>query len=136
MSKKRNNPHKPFMVFNTILFFAVLIITSMFLYLAYTYKRDADKKVSYEGRYHIEINNGFAGKSLSVYVNDSLLLNRTMPDTLVQIDINRFAEEHTLMIVDNETDNLTPFNLSKKGSKVSIRLSGDEIVFDETPAAF
>ena len=122
------------MVFNAVLFIAVLFITGLFLYLAYTFKRDADKKVTYEGRYHIEVSSDFSGESLSIYVNDSLLWNQAMPDTLVTLDIDRFAEESALIIVDNATDNMTPFNLDSKGSKVMVKKQEGEIVFEETPA--
>ena len=134
MSRKRYNPHKKFMVFNTVLFFAVLAITVIFLYLSYTFKRDADKKKTYTGEYHIELTADFAGESLSVYINDSLLWNQTMPDTLVTIHIDRFAEESALIIVNNATDNATPFNLNPKGSKVMVKKQEGEIVFEETPA--
>ena len=136
MSRKRYNPHQKFMVFNAVLFFAVLIVCGIFLYMAYTFKRDANKKVTYEGRYHIEVSNDFAGQSLSVYINDSLLWNQAMPDTLVTLDIDRFAEENALLIVDNATDAATPFNLDKKGSKVVVKKQEGEIVFKETPARF
>jgi hypothetical protein len=124
------------MVFNTVLFFAVLIVCGIFLYMAYTFKRDANKKVTYEGRYHIEVSNDFAGENLGIYLNDSLLTTGIMPDTLLTIDIDRFAEENALIVVDNATDNATPFNLDKKGSKVLIQKSEDGIVFEETPARF
>ena len=124
------------MVFNAVLFIAVLVVCGIFLYMAYTFKRDANKKVTYEGRYHIEVNNDFAGQSLSIYVNDSLLWNQAMPDTLVTLDIDRFAEENALLIVDNATDTTTPFNLNKKGSKVVVKKQEGEIVFEETPARF
>jgi hypothetical protein len=124
------------MVFNTVLFFAVLIVCGIFLYMAYTFKRDANKKVTYEGRYHIEVSNDFAGENLGIYLNDSLLITGIMPDTLLTIDIDRFAEENALIVVDNATDNATPFNLDKKGSKVLIQKSEDGIVFEETPARF
>jgi hypothetical protein len=136
MAVKRTNPHKNFMVFNTVLFFAVLFITALFLYLAYTFKRDADKVVSYKGRYHIEVSTDFAGEALSIYVNDSLLLDGTMPDTLVSLDVNRFAEEHALLIVDKQTDIVTPFNLSKEGGKVIIKKEGSKIMMEETPSRF
>ena len=136
MGRKRQNPHKNFMVFNAVLFIAVLVVCGIFLYMAYTFKRDANKKVTYEGRYHIEVSNDFAGESLSVYVNDSLLWNQAMPDTLVTLDIDRFAEENALLIVDNTTDTATPFNLDKKGSKVVVKKQDGEIVFEETPARF
>ena len=136
MVRKRNNPHKSFMIFNAVLFIAVLVITGIFLYLAYTFKRDANKKVTYKGTYRIEVSGDFADESLSVYVNDSLLLNRVMPDTLIHLEVNRFTEEHTLMVVDNRTDNVTLFNLNKEGSKVHVRKGKDGIVFDETPNTF
>jgi len=134
MSRKRSNPHKNFMVFNAVLFFAVLAITAIFLYLSFTLKRDAEKKKTYEGQYHIELTSDWSGKNLSIYMNDSLLMNGILPDTLVALDIDRFAEEHVLMIVDNETDATTPFNLSKEGSKVIVKKTNDEVVFEETPA--
>ena len=124
------------MVFNAVLFIAVLVVCGIFLYMAFTFKRDANKKVTYEGRYHIEVSKDFAGESLSVYVNDSLLWNQAMPDTLVTLDIDRFAEENALLIVDNATDTATPFNLDKKGSKVVVKKQEGEIVFEETPARF
>jgi hypothetical protein len=124
------------MVFNAVLFFAVLIVCGIFLYMAYTFKRDANKKVTYEGRYHIEMSEDFAKEDLSVYINDSLLWNQTMPDTLVTIHIDRFAEESALIIVNKETDNATPFNLDPKGSKVKVKKQEGEIVFEETPARF
>ena len=124
------------MVFNAVLFIAVLVVCGIFLYMAFTFKRDANKKVTYEGRYHIEVSNDFAGESLSVYVNDSLLWNQAMPDTLVTLDIDRFAEENALLIVDNKNDIAIPFNLDKKGSKVVVKKQEGEIVFEETPARF
>ena len=136
MGRKRQNPHKNFMVFNAVLFIAVLVVCGIFLYMAYSFKRDANKKVTYEGRYHIEVNNDFAGQSLSIYVNDSLLWNQAMPDTLVTLDIDRFAEESALLIVDNATDTATPFNLDPKGSKVVVKKQEGEIVFEETRPRF
>ena len=124
------------MVFNAVLFFAVLIVCGIFLYMAYTFKRDANKKVTYEGRYHIEMSADFAKEDLSVYINDSLLWNQTMPDTLVTINIDRFAEESALIIVNKATDNATPFNLDPKGSKIMVKKQEGEIVFEETPARF
>ena len=136
MSRKRYNPHKKFMAFNAVLFFAVLFITALFLYMAYTFKRDADKKRTYAGQYHIEMSGDFVGENLSVYVNDSLLMSRTMPDTLVVLDIQRFAEENMLMVVDNASDAAIPFNLNKEGSRVLVKRQKGEIVFEEKPARF
>ena len=122
------------MVFNAVLFNAVLFITGLLLYLSYTFKRDADRKVTYEGRYLIEMSSDFRGENLSIYVNDSLLMNATMPDTLVSLEVARFAEESALIVVNNATDIMTPFNLAPKGSKVLVKKQNGEVVFEETPA--
>ena len=136
MSRKRTNPHKNFMVFNAVLFIAVMVISGIFLYMSYTLKRDANKKVAYEGEYHIEIAEDFAGEDISIYINDSLLTKGIMPDTIVCLDINRFAEEHALMVVNNQTDSATPFNLDKKGSKIKLLKKDNEIIIEETPRTF
>lgn len=131
MVKKRTNPHKPFMVFNAFLFIAVLAVTGIFLYMAYTFKRDAQRKKTYEGSYRIELSPDFAGKSLSIHINDSLLMDGIMPDTAVVFHLHRFADEHMLMIVDKQTDNAIPFNLSKEGGQIQVKKQGSEIVFEE-----
>ena len=124
------------MVFNAVLFIAVMVICGIFLYLSYTLKRDADKKVTYEGEYHIEIAGDFAGENISIYINDSLLTKGIMPDTTLVLDLQRFADEHSLMWVDNKTDGLQIFSLNKKGSKVILRKEKGEVVFEETPRGF
>jgi hypothetical protein len=124
------------MIFNAVLFIAVMVICGIFLYMSYTLKRDANKKVVYEGEYHIEIAGDFAGEDISIYINDSLLNKGIMPDTTLVLDLQRFADEHSLMWVDNKTDMIQPFSLSKKGSRVILRKEEGEIVFEETPRAF
>ena len=136
MSRKRTNPHKNIMIFNAVLFIAVMVICGIFLYMSYTLKRDANKKVTYEGEYHIEIAGDFAGEDISIYINDSLLNKGIMPDTTLVLDLQRFADEHSLMWVDNKTDMVQPFSLNKKGSRVILRKKEGEIVFEETPRAF
>lgn len=136
MSRKRINPHKNFMVFNAVLFIAVMVICGIFLYLSYTLKHNPNKKTVYEGEYHIEITGDFAGEDISIYINDSLLTKGILPDTTLTLDLQRFADEHSLMWVDNKTDGLQIFSLNKKGSKVILRKEKGEVVFEETPRGF
>ena len=119
------------MVFNFILMFVLFAIVFIFLYMAYQFKRDANRKITYEGDYSIELNDDFLGDSLSIYVNDSILFKQTVKDSTTLLQINRFAEEHMLMVVDAQTDRATSFNLSDKGSRVKVSKSQNEIVFTE-----
>ncbi len=124
------------MVFNAVLFIAVMIVCGIFLYMAYTLKHNPNKKTVYEGEYHIEITRDFAGEDISIYINDSLLTKGILPDTTLTLDLQRFADEHSLMWVDNKTDGLQIFSLNKKGSKVILRKEKGEVVFEETPRGF
>ena len=87
-----------------------------------------------EGVYNIELTNSFAGDSIAVYLNDSLLLDQTMPDANLKVEIKRFAEDNVLMVVDNKTDKTTPFNLNPEGSRVEVKKSGDVIYILEREA--
>lgn len=124
------------MVFNAVLFIAVMIVCGIFLYMAYTLKHNPNKKTVYEGEYHIEITGDFAGEDISIYINDSLLTKGILPDTTLTLDLQRFADDHSLMWVDNKTDGLQIFSLNKKGSKVILRKEKGEVVFEETPRGF
>ena len=118
-------------------FIAVLVVTSIFLYLAYAFKRSTEKKEkTYQEAYQIEIKSDFSGESLSFYLNDSLLLNRTMPDSALEISIHRFAEENALIVVDNATEKMRPFNLNKEGGKIIVKKEKGEAVIEETPSRF
>ena len=109
------------MILNGVLVFAVFIVVILFLYLSFKLKRDAEKIITYEGKYEIALSKDFAGQSLSIYVNASLLLHQVMPDSVLHLSVDKFAEESVLMIVDNNTDNTTPFNLNPEGSKVTVK---------------
>lgn len=122
------------MVGNGLLAFAIFAVVIIFLYMSFRFQRSVDKVVTYDGRYGIELTEDFAGDSISVYLNDSLLLNRTMPDACLKLEIDRFAESSVLIVVDNRTDKATPFNLNPDGSLVEVRKSGDVVYISEKEA--
>lgn len=131
MKKSNLNTNKQFMVGNGLLAFAIFAVVIIFLYMSFRFQRSVDKVVTYDGRYGIELTEDFAGDSISVYLNDSLLLNRTMPDACLKVEIDRFAESSVLIVVDNRTDKATPFNLNPDGSLVEVRKSGDVVYISE-----
>ncbi len=134
MGKNSLNTNKQFMIGNGMLAFGVFAVIIIFLYMSFRFQRKADKVQTYEGVYNIELANSFAGDSIAVYLNDSLLLDQTMPDASLKVEIKRFAEDNVLMVVDNKTDKTTPFNLNPKGSRVEVKKSGDVIYILEREA--
>lgn len=134
MGKNSLNTNKQFMIGNGMLAFGVFAVIIIFLYMSFRFQRKADKVQTYEGVYHIELTSGFAGDSIAVYLNDSLLIDRTMPDATLKLEVERFAEDNVLMVVDNKIDKTTPFNLNPKGSRVEVKKSGDMIYMLEREA--
>lgn len=133
MNNKSINSNKQFMIGNGILAFGVFFIVCLFLYLGFRgQSKNDDKTKTFEGLYAIEIAESFTGDSLSVYINDSLLFNSTLGNSSVKFQVKRFAEENTLMVVDNRTDEVTPFNLNTKGSQVQIQKKNGKIFIQET----
>lgn len=130
MKNKSVNSNKQFMIGNGLLAFGVFFVVCFFLYLGFRSSSKKEQQV-FEGIYTVEITSGFAGDSLSVFVNDSLLMNRMMGNTDVTLQLERFAEESVLMIVDNRTENITPFNLSPKGSKVNVSKRNGKVFIEE-----
>ena len=122
------------MIGNGILAFGVFLIVCLFLYLGVRSQRKNNGEQSFEGIYTICVAGSFSGDSLSVYVNDSLLMNRKMSDAEVKLQINRFAEENMLMVVDNRTEEITPFNLSPKGSQVKVQKKNGKVFIEEEAA--
>lgn len=111
----RLNTNKQFMIGNGILAFAVFLVVIIFLYMSMREQRKKEEERHYAETYTIELVKGFAGDSTSVYLNDSLLMNRTPDDTPLTIEVKRFAEQSALMIVDNATEKLSLFELSERG---------------------
>ncbi len=108
------------MIGNGILAFAVIFIVAVFVYISLKMQNNDKEAQSYTEIYNIELQSGFAGDSISVYLNDSLLLSTRMPDSTVVLSCNRIAEQNALLIVDNRTEQISTFNLSEKGGKVTI----------------
>lgn len=109
------NTNKQFMIGNGILAFAVIAVIVIFVYMSLRLQREKEGDRYFTEQYTISLANGFEGDSVSVLINDSLLLNRTIDSQPYDLQVKRFAEESTLMIVDNATDQLSVFELSERG---------------------
>ena len=120
------------MIINGVLAIGVIAVIFIFLYISFTLKKEADKKETFNGVYSIEVSKEFANDSLSIYINDSLLFNRIMPDSTIQIEIKRFNDDNVLIVEDKNSEQLTPFNLNKDGSKIKIEKKNGLILITES----
>lgn len=109
------NTNKQFMIGNGILAFAVIAVIVIFVYMSLRLQREKEGDRYFTEQYTISLVSGFEGDSISILINDSLLLNRTINRQPYTLEVKRFTEESTLMIVDNATEQLSVFELSERG---------------------
>lgn len=68
MNNKSINSNKQFMIGNGILAFGVFFIVCLFLYLSFRTPQTADQSKTSADLYTIQVENSFAGDSISVYI--------------------------------------------------------------------
>ena len=123
----RLNTNKQFMVGNGILAFAVIFVVVIFVYMSLRLQRNDQTERHFTETYTINLTKGFAGDSISLFVNDSLITNVTIKDEPFQASVGRFAEQSALMIVDNLTEQVSTFDLSEKGGTYQFEKDADGI---------
>ena len=123
----RLNTNKQFMVGNGILAFAVIFVVVIFVYMSMRLQREKQEERHFIESYTISLVKGFAGDSISLFVNDSLISNRTMPEEPYTVEVGRFAEQSALLIVDKATDQLSLFELSEKGGNYRFEKENGEV---------
>ena len=123
----RLNTNKQFMIGNGILAFAVIFIVVVFVYMSMRLQRNKEADRHFIETYTINLTKGFVGDSLSLFVNDSLIMDKQISEEPVTVEIGRFAEESALMIVDNITEQVSVFDLSEKGGNYRFEKDTDGI---------
>lgn len=121
------NTNKQFMVGNGILAFAVIFVVVIFVYMSLRLQRNNQAERHYIETYTVSLVKGFAGDSISLFVNDSLIANKTITQEPFTIEVGRFADQSALLIVDNRTDLVSTFDLSERGGTYQFEKEVDGI---------
>lgn len=121
------NTNKQFMVGNGILAFAVIFVVVIFVYMSMRLQRENHTERHFIETYSISLVKGFTGDSISLFINDSLILNKSLTEEPYTIEIGRFAEQSALLIVDNRTELVSTFDLSEKGGTYRFEKEADGI---------
>ena len=124
----RLNTNKQFMVGNGIMAFAVIFVVVIFVYMSLKLSWEMEDGHRFLETYTVTLEKGFVGDSTSIYLNDSLLMNSTVRQEPITLKLNRFAEENALMIVDNNTEKLSLFELSEKGGVYRFEKQGERVI--------
>ena len=118
--------NKQFMLGNGLLAFAVFIIVAIFFYLSFR-EQGKNQEKHYSESYAISLVRGFAGEDVQVMVNDSVLYNAPVKSEPLTFSITRFAENTSVIIVDNATDQMAVFELSEEGGVYNFERKDGEI---------
>lgn len=123
----RLNTNKQFMIGNGILAFAVIFVVVIFVYMSLRLQRQKDAERNFIEMYTITLTRGFVGDSLSLLINDSVLVNQRIVEEPFSIDVRRFAEQSALLIVDNATEELSLFELGERGGTYQFEKENGEV---------
>ena len=123
----RLNTNKQFMVGNGILAFAVIFVVVIFIYMSMRLQQKQQEERHFIETYSVSLVKGFAGDSDSLYVNDSLILNKTKSEEPYTVEVGRFAEQSALLVVDNKTELVSTFDLSERGGTYQFEKEADGI---------
>lgn len=121
------NTNKQFMIGNGILAFAVIFVVVIFVYMSMRLQQQKNGERNFMETYTITLTKGFTGDSLSLLINDSVLVNQKIAEEPFTVEVKRFAEQSALMIVDNATEKLSLFELSEKGGKYKFEKENGEV---------
>ena len=119
------NTNKQFMIGNGILAFAVIFVVVIFVYMSMQQRKEGERY--FAETYNITLVKGFTGDSISVLLNDSVLIDQRINKEPFTFEVKRFAEQSALMIVDQATDKLSLFELSEKGGNYRFEKEDDEV---------
>lgn len=125
MGKLTTKANNNFMLGGIIMMVMVLLVIFIFILWAFRIDRKMNIGESYQEKYEFVLDETTLNEPLMLYVNDSLIFSGT-PATVFTLNINRFAEESTLLIVDGKSDMVSLIELAREGEKLIISKEGAE----------
>lgn len=125
MGKLTTKANNAFLLGGLIMMVMVFLIVFIFILWAFRIDRKMDSGEKYHQRYEFVLDESTLNKPLQMYVNDSLIFSGT-PTTVFTLNIERFATESTLLVVDGESDMVSLIELSEEGEKLIISKEGTE----------
>jgi len=122
MKRKTAKANNTFLLGSLIMIVLVLVIVILFLF--FSLKIYDKKKAGYEERYEIVLGNSTLNSPLTIYMNDSLLFSGT-PQSQLTLSVKRFAQESSLLIIDEDTETVSAITLSDRSQTVTLKKEGN-----------
>ena len=116
--------NRQFMIGNTLVFVGVLFVVVLFIYMSLRLQAQKSDTHYYNETYRIRLTEGFSDAEYTIYMNDSIIFDGKVTPDSRQLEVMRFAEETSLLIVNKATEQVAIFELPTDGGNFSFR-SGD-----------
>lgn len=106
-----------------VMIVAVFCVVGIFLMMCF----DKAEELSIErNEYRIELAKGFAGDSIQVMMNDSVLYFDLVPNDSVTITVKPFDEQHLLSVGNVKTGQAKNMNINSKSGRIILRRTYDK----------
>ena len=128
MRLKHLQTNRQFMLGNTIVFVGVIFVVVLFIYLSLRMQAQKSDTHYYTEIYDIALEEGFAGGGYTIYMNDSILFDGPLSQGTQHIEVKRFAEESSLLIVDKATEQVSIFELPADGGTFRFAKKDGEVI--------
>lgn len=116
--------NRQFMIGNTLVFVGVLFVVVLFIYMSLRLQAQKSDTHYYNEMYRIKLTEGFSDAEYTIYMNDSIIFDGKVTPDSRQLEVMRFAEETSLLIVNKATEQVAIFELPTDGGNFSFR-NGD-----------
>lgn len=116
LKHKKMDHNLRFLVGGVVLFFAIIVVVALFSGLVLKVYWDKVGNHTPTEVYTITLANGFKGGSYSVYLNDSLLFHNCVQEDSISFKARKMNGDNALLVVNDSTTLVTPFNLNDKYS--------------------
>lgn len=116
--------NRQFMIGNTLVFVGVLFVVVLFIYMSLRLQAQKSDTHYYNETYRIKLTEGFSDAEYTIYMNDSIIFDGKVTPDSRQLEVMRFAEETSLLIVNKATEQVAIFELPTDGGNFSFR-NGD-----------
>jgi len=128
MRLKHLQTNRQFMIGNSIVFIGVIFVVVLFIYLSLRMQAQKNDIHYYTEVYSISLEEGFTGTAYTVYMNDSIVFDGAVNAQPQRIEVKRFAEESSLLIVNKATEQVSVFELPAEGGSFSFVKQDQEVV--------
>lgn len=116
--------NRQFMIGNTLVFVGVLFVVVLFIYMSLRLQAQKSDTHYYNETYRIRLTEGFSDAEYTIYMNDSVIFDGKVTPDSRQLEVMRFAEETSLLIVNKATEQVAIFELPTDGGNFNFR-NGD-----------